>query len=143
MSYPRNRDSDPQLVWRGKDERDSSDLVVNAQPLYIQEKVHPKVLIDHILNRTKADDKASEPQLDLFGDFNGSPKGADKTEFYQHGQKWSNRMIHGDSLQGGNPRRRCLEIRVPYAREVSDAIHVAMSAVDEVLKEEEEAKQSW
>ena len=99
VSYPRNRDLDPQLVWRGKDEQDWSDLVVNAQPLYIQEKVHPKVLIDDLLNRTKADDKASEPQLDLFGDFNGIPKGADKTEFYQHDQNWSNRMILGDSLQ--------------------------------------------
>jgi adenine-specific DNA-methyltransferase len=44
----RNRDLDPQLVWRGKDEQDWSDLVVQAPPLYIQEKVHPKVLIDDI-----------------------------------------------------------------------------------------------
>ena len=29
----RNRDLDPQLVWRGKDEKDWSDLVVNAPPL--------------------------------------------------------------------------------------------------------------
>ena len=42
----RNRDLDPQLVWRGKDQQDSSDLVVQAPPLYIQEKVHPKALID-------------------------------------------------------------------------------------------------
>lgn len=42
----RNRDLDPQLVWRGKDEQDWSDLVVHAPPLYIQEKVHPKVLVD-------------------------------------------------------------------------------------------------
>lgn len=39
---PRNRDLDPQLVWRGKDEQDWSDLVVQAPPLYNQEKVHPK-----------------------------------------------------------------------------------------------------
>ncbi len=45
----RNRDLDPQLVWRGKDEKDWSDLVVHAPPLYIQEKVHPKVLIDDLL----------------------------------------------------------------------------------------------
>ena len=44
----RNRDLDPQLVWRGKDEQDWSDLVVHAPPLYIQEKVHPKVLIDDL-----------------------------------------------------------------------------------------------
>ena len=37
----RNRDLDPQLVWRGKDEQDWSDLEVHAPPLYIQEKVHP------------------------------------------------------------------------------------------------------
>ena len=36
----RNRDLDPQLVWRGKDEQDWSDLVVPAPPLYIQEKIH-------------------------------------------------------------------------------------------------------
>ncbi|MDZ4860584.1 MAG: hypothetical protein SGI88_16535, partial [Candidatus Hydrogenedentes bacterium] len=30
----RNRDLDPQLVWRGKDEQDWSDLVVQAPPLY-------------------------------------------------------------------------------------------------------------
>ena len=41
----RNRDLDPQLVWRGKDEQDLADLVVNVPPLYIQEKVHPKALI--------------------------------------------------------------------------------------------------
>lgn len=35
VRYPRNTDLDPQLVWRGKDEQDWSDLVVNAPPLYI------------------------------------------------------------------------------------------------------------
>ena len=48
----RNRDLDPQLVWGGKDEQDGADLVVHAPPLYIQEKVHPKVLIDDLLRRT-------------------------------------------------------------------------------------------
>ena len=28
----RNRDLDPQLVWRGKDQQDQSDLVVNVPP---------------------------------------------------------------------------------------------------------------
>ena len=96
----RNRDLDPQLVWRGKDEQDWSDLVVHAPPLYIQEKVHPKVLIDDLLKQTK-EAKSQTPgfQTDLFADFNGIPKGADKTEFYTHDQNWSNRMILGDSLQ--------------------------------------------
>lgn len=54
MAYERrNRDLDPQLVWRQKDEQDWSDLVVpTAPPLYIQEEVHPKVLIDDLLRRS-------------------------------------------------------------------------------------------
>ena len=95
----RNRDLDPQLVWRGKDEQDWSDLVVQAPPLYIQERVHPKVLIDDLLRRSKADEKQAEAQFDLFADFNGLPNDNAKTEFYQHEGHWSNRMILGDSLQ--------------------------------------------
>src|SRR3989440_1835448 len=96
----RNRDLDPQLVWRGKDEQDWSDLVVHAPPLYIQEKVHPKALIDDLLRQTKESrHEAGMVAPDLFADFNGIPKGVDKTEFYQHDQNWSNRMILGDSLQ--------------------------------------------
>src|ERR1700758_4220960 len=49
----RNRDLDPQLVWRGKDEKDWSELVVHAPPLYIQEKVSPKVLIDDLLRQSQ------------------------------------------------------------------------------------------
>ena len=100
IRYPRNTDLDPQLVWRGKDEQDWSDLVVNAPPLYIQEKVHPKVLIDDLLRHSKErEHQAGQTTADLFADFNGIPKGADKTEFYQHDQNWTNRMILGDSLQ--------------------------------------------
>ncbi len=98
--YQRNRDLDPQLVWRGKDEQDWSDLVVNAPPLYIQEKVHPKALIDDLLRQTReSQHEAGNLTPDLFADFNGIPLGVDKTEFYQHDQNWSNRMILGDSLQ--------------------------------------------
>jgi adenine-specific DNA-methyltransferase len=100
VRYPRNTDLDPQLIWRGKDELDWSDLVVHAPPLYIQEKVQPKVLIDDLLRATKEHERDSrELTPDLFADFNGIPKGVDKTEFYQHDQNWSNRMILGDSLQ--------------------------------------------
>jgi len=106
VRYPRNTDLDPQLVWRGKDEQDWSDLVVHAPPLYIQEKVHPKALIDELLRHSRelpspsgraAGGEGMQP--DLFADFNGIPRDADKTEFYQHDQNWSNRMILGDSLQ--------------------------------------------
>jgi adenine-specific DNA-methyltransferase len=99
----RNHDLDPQLVWRGKDEQDWTDLVVNAPPLYIQEKVHPKVLIDDLLRQSRERREAAEAKasgtVDMFGDFNGIPAGADKTDFYAHDQNWTNRMILGDSLQ--------------------------------------------
>src|SRR5882724_7888336 len=119
----RNRDLDPQLVWRGKDEQDWSDLVTHAPPIYIQEKVHPKVLIDDLLRRTAAEQKADDDQFDLFADFNGVPEGNAKTEFYQHDANWSNRMILGDSLQamaslaereGLKGQVQCIYIDPPY-----------------------------
>jgi adenine-specific DNA-methyltransferase len=97
IRYPRNTDLDPQLVWRGKDEQDWSDLVVHAPPLYIQEKIHPKALVDDLLRQSKA--AAPVAQFDLFHDFNGIPHGVEKTDFYQHDQNWTNRMLLGDSLQ--------------------------------------------
>jgi adenine-specific DNA-methyltransferase len=119
----RNRDLDPQFVWRGKDERDWSDLVTHAPPIYIQEKVHPKVLVDDLMRRRAAGQKADEDQYDLFSDFNGVPEGNAKTEFYQHDANWSNRMILGDSLQvmaslaereGLRGQVQCIYIDPPY-----------------------------
>ena len=48
LRYPRNPDLDPQLVWRGKDEQDGEDLVVDAPPIYIQEKIVPQVIIENL-----------------------------------------------------------------------------------------------
>ena len=124
----RNRDLDPQLVWRGKDGQDWSDLVVQAPPLFIQEKVHPKVLIDDLLRRSKEveEERAAREegfQADLFSDFNGLPSEAAKTEFYQHDANWSNRMILGDSLQvmaslaereGLRGKVQCIYLDPPY-----------------------------
>ena len=120
----RNRDLDPQLVWRGKDEQDWSDLIVSAPPLYIQEKVHPKVLIDDLLRQSRARRQEASPAVpDLFADFNGLPDEEAKTEFYQHDQNWSNRMISGDSLsvmaslaerEGLRGQVQCIYFDPPY-----------------------------
>ena len=100
VKYPRNKDLDPQLLWKGKDEQDWSDLVVNAPPIYIQEKVHSKALIDELLKHSREKEYyAGLSTSDLFADFDGIPKDINKTEFYSHDQNWSNRMILGDSLQ--------------------------------------------
>ena len=124
----RNRDLDPQLVWRGKDEQDWSELVVNVPPLYIQERVHPKVLIDDLMRQSeqvrRAQDENIQPGFaDLFADFNGLPSEDAKTEFYQHDANWSNRMVLGDSLQvmaslaereGLRGKVQCIYIDPPY-----------------------------
>jgi len=119
----RNRDLDPQLVWRGKDEQDWSDLVVQAPPLFIQEKVHPKVLVDDLMRRSKTGEQSADDQLDLFADFNGLPDDNARTEFYQHDTNWSNRMILGDSLQvmaslaereGLRGKVQCIYLDPPY-----------------------------
>ena len=93
----RNPDLDPQLVWRGKEEQDWINLNTQAPPLYIQEKLQPKAIIDDMIRRSETERKAENKQINLFADFNGIAD-ADKTEFYKHEQNWSNRMILGDSL---------------------------------------------
>jgi adenine-specific DNA-methyltransferase len=153
----RDPDLDPQLVWRGKDAQDWSQLVVNAPPLYIQEKISPKVLIDDLRRETAQREHDSGAHLaDLFADFNGLPKDVNKTEFYRHEQNWSNRMILGDSLQvmaslaereGLRGKVQCIYLDPPYgikfnsnfqwsttSREVKDG------KLDQITREPEQVK---
>jgi adenine-specific DNA-methyltransferase len=117
----RNPDLDPQLVWRGKDVADWSDLIVEAPPLYIQEKIHAKALIEDL---KRASQRRAEPEdaPDLFADFNGITPDQ-RTEFYAHDQHWSNRMILGDGLkvmaslaerEGLKGQVQCIYIDPPY-----------------------------
>jgi adenine-specific DNA-methyltransferase len=93
--YPRDPSLDPQLVWKGKDEQDRHPLEVPAVPIYIQEKIHPKALIEAL----RAEKAGAETQLNLWADFNGIQLGLEElVKFYQHEQHWSNRLILGDSL---------------------------------------------
>lgn len=95
LRYPRDPSLDPQLVWKGKDEQDGEDLVVPAIPIYIQEQISPKAIIEDLRATTAA---GRDSQLDLFyGDFNGMAF-EERVDFYRHPMKWSNRMILGDSL---------------------------------------------
>jgi len=118
----RNTDHDPQLMWRGKDNVGSSDLVVHAPPIYCQEKISPKALMSEL--RRFSDENAPAPVItDLFADFNGLPKGAERTDFYQHEGHWQNRMILGDSLramaslaerEGLRGKVQCIYFDPPY-----------------------------
>ena len=119
----RNTDLDPQLVWRGKDEQDQSDLVVTAPPIFIQEKVHPRVLIEDLLKQSSTGRNSEAEQLDLFSDFNGLEDQDLKSDYYEHEQNWSNRMILGDSLQvmaslasreGLQGKVQCIYMDPPY-----------------------------
>ncbi|MGP0566703.1 MULTISPECIES: site-specific DNA-methyltransferase [unclassified Nitrospina] len=145
-----------QIVWRGKDQQDWSDLVVHAPPLYIQEKIHPKAIIDDLKRQTEEarQDKQTD-MFDLFADFNGIDPEA-KTEFYAHDQNWSNRMILGDSLQvmaslaereGLRGQVQCIYFDPPYgigfksnwqvstrSRDVSDG------KMDHITREPEQVK---
>jgi adenine-specific DNA-methyltransferase len=99
LRYPRNPDLDPQLVWRGKDQEDGEPLEVAAPPIYIQEKIHPRALIENLRRQSAARKKEAAPQIDFFHDFNGLEADPEaRTEFYAHAQNWQNRMILGDSL---------------------------------------------
>jgi adenine-specific DNA-methyltransferase len=91
--YDRDKSLDPQLVWKQKNDADT--LEVPAVPIYVQEKVHPR----HIIDDLKARAAAGKPgTADLFSDFNGLDDFQKKLEFYRHSQHWTNRLILGDSL---------------------------------------------
>jgi adenine-specific DNA-methyltransferase len=152
----RNRDLDPQLVWRGKDEKNWSDLIVHAPPVYIQEKVHPKVLIDELLRESKRPGSGQHEQIDLFADFNGIAEGADRTDFYSHDQNWTNRMILGDSLQvmaslaereGLRGKVQCIYIDPPYGIKFNSnfqwsttSTRVTDGKADHITREPEQVK---
>jgi adenine-specific DNA-methyltransferase len=101
LRYPRNPDLDPQLVWRGKDTEDGMPLEVAAPPIYIQEKIHPRALIEDLRKQSARRKNQRAEQTDLFHDFNGLPDGwvEDAAASYYHDEgRWQNRMILGDSL---------------------------------------------
>jgi adenine-specific DNA-methyltransferase len=95
VRYPRDPTLDPQLVWKGKDQLDGEDLVADAPPIYIQEKIDPRVLIENL--RRTAERPDDEPELTLFESFDGLDD-LELVDFYSHEANWSNRMILGDSL---------------------------------------------
>ncbi len=98
LLYPRDPSLDPQLVWRGKDDQDSHDLAVPAVPVYIQEKIDPRAIVENL--RDTAKPGAPELELTLFDDFDGFEglDALDLVDFYRHEGNWSNRLILGDAL---------------------------------------------
>ncbi|MGR7026349.1 DNA methyltransferase [Geodermatophilus sp. URMC 62] len=100
VALARDPSLDPQLIWKGKypdgDPAADKDLMVDAPPIYIQEKIDPRVLVENL--RKTAALGEQEPELSLFESFDGLDE-LDMVDFYKHQANWSNRMILGDSLQ--------------------------------------------
>ena len=116
----RNADLDPQLIWRGKGAPgEDPPLHVAAPPIFLQEQVHPKALIDDLKAGRRKDTGPS-----LFDHFGLEDEDREaEVEFYRHSKRWSNRMILGDSLQvmgslaereGLRGKVQCIYIDPPY-----------------------------
>ena len=156
VTYPRrNRDLDPQLVWRGKDEQDWSDLVVACAAA-----VHPGEGQTAGADRRSASGIPAKNrkahQMDLYADFNGFPEGADKTPVDQHEGRWQNRMILGDSLQvmaslaereGLRGKVQCIYLDPPYGIKFNSNFQWSTTSrdvkdgnVDHITREPEQVK---
>ncbi|WP_448612145.1 site-specific DNA-methyltransferase [Geodermatophilus sp. URMC 60] len=94
LRWDRDPSLDPQLVWRGKDDV-AEELLADAPPIYIQEKIDPRVLVENL--RQTAAEGQEEPEATLFDTFDGLDE-LDLVDFYRHPANWSNRMVLGDSL---------------------------------------------
>lgn len=93
----RNPDLDPQIIWRGKD-IDQAAVTVDAPPIYLQEQVHPKAIIEDLRAGGKRNGEGAGASLfDHFGITDEDREA--EVEFYRHSTRWSNRMILGDGLQ--------------------------------------------
>jgi hypothetical protein len=158
LRWKRNPDLDPQLVWRGKD-FEADPLEVDAPPIYIQEKIQPRAIIEDVRKQSKERTKNGAPQFDFFHDFNGLPEGwkEDATQSYYHDEgNWQNRMILGDSLlvmaslaerEGLRGKVQCIYFDPPYgikfnsnwqpstkSKDVRDGQQSAVSREPEVIR---------
>ena len=96
--YPRDTALDPQLVWKGKDQQNDSDLEVPAVPIYTQEHIQPQAIIENLRAQQQRESDQIEMLFEGFNDLEFSQK----IEFYEHEQNWRNRFILGDSLTAMN-----------------------------------------
>ena len=152
--YPRDPSLDPQLVWKGKDQQDLAEyLSVLSVPVYIQEKIDPRALVENL--RDTATRPEDEPELRLFEDFDGL-EFDQLVDFYSHEGNWSNRMILGDALlvmnslaekEGLRGKVQMIYVDPPYGirfgsnwqvstrkREVSDGKDVDLTRQPEQIK---------
>lgn len=125
-----HRGKDPELWWMNKYGADNTDdrLKVDIRSLYRHEHIAPEKLIQGLYSTTI--ERPDEEQLDMFADPNalfGNALEKDElekvSEYYQHSDGWSNRLIQGDSLlvmssllerEGMAGQVQCIYIDPPY-----------------------------
>ena len=93
----RDPDLDPQLVWCGKETANLNGLCAKAPPLFVQERLYPRMLIEEMRRRSAK----RKGMTDAQGDLENWDKALEQMvafDFYKHEEAWSNRMILGDSL---------------------------------------------
>jgi len=96
-----HRGQDPELFWLNKYGNDDRDdlLKVDIRSLYRHEHIAPETLIKNLYNLTET----ASPQMDLFSvnELFGNALDKDEiekvSEYYQHQDGWTNRLIQGDS----------------------------------------------
>ena len=103
LELPKNpvvhRGQDPELFWLNKYGNDDRDelLKVDIRSLYRHEHIAPETLIKNLYKVTET----ASPQRDLFNELFGNALEKDEidkvSEYYQHQDGWTNRLIQGDS----------------------------------------------
>ncbi len=122
-----NRGRDPELYWLNKYANDDSTLQIDIRSLYVHEDINPEMLINSLYTLTER--RKNEAQTDLFDNdiFNVRTTLEQDYEriadYYQHSDKWKNRLIQGDSLLVMNSllqrenmagKVQCIYIDPPY-----------------------------
>ena len=102
--YPKNpvvhRGQDPELFWLGKygDNDEDDRLRVDIRSLYRTEHIAPETLIRNLHRVTEQREADLFDVNALFGNALDRDELSKVSEYYQHRDGWTNRLIQGDSL---------------------------------------------
>lgn len=105
LELPKNpvvhRGQDPELFWLNKYGNDDRDdlLKVDIRSLYRHEHIAPEALIKNLykLTETKTDQISLFTVNEMFGNALDKDEIDKVSEYYQHQDGWTNRLIQGDS----------------------------------------------
>ncbi len=158
-----HRGQDPELWWMHKYGPDDAtaegqrDLEVDIRSLYRHEHIGPEKLIQRLYALRRQDAHQDDMFVDdLFANYKDVDELDKPGYYYKHSDKWSNRLIQGDSLmvmtsllerEGMARQVQCIYIDPPYGikynsnwqmrmndRNVKDGDDASLSGEPEVIK---------